>query len=106
YEIVLDAQKASIEKVKPGATLDEVHRASCEVIVDGLLKLGLLQGDRQKILDEQLYRSFYMHRTSHWLGMDVHDVGFYFRDKKPRPLEPGMVLTIEPGIYISVSNDK
>jgi len=105
YEIVLDAQKASIEKVKPGATLDDVHRASVETIVDGLLKLGLLSGDRQKIIDEQLFKPFYMHKTSHWLGMDVHDVGFYFRDKKPRPLEPGMVLTIEPGIYISASND-
>lgn len=106
YEIVLAAEQASIEKVKPGATLDDIHRTSVEVIVDGLLRLGLLTGDRQKILDEQLYKPFYMHRTSHWLGMDVHDVGFYFQNRKPRPLEPGMVLTVEPGIYISASNDK
>lgn len=105
YEIVLAAEEASIAKTKPGATLDEIHRASVDVIVDGLLRLGLLSGDRQKIIDEQLYKPFYMHRTSHWLGMDVHDVGFYFRDKKARPLEPGMVLTIEPGIYISASNE-
>jgi Xaa-Pro aminopeptidase len=104
YEIVLAAQQASIEAVKPGATLDQVHRASVEVIVDGLAKLGLLTGDRRKIVDEQLYKPFYMHRTSHWLGMDVHDVGFYYRARKPRPLEAGMVLTVEPGIYIATGN--
>lgn len=104
YEIVLAAQQASMEAVKPGATIDEVHRASVEVIVDGLLKLGLLSGERRKIIDEQLYKPFYMHRTSHWLGMDVHDVGFYHRARKPRPLEPGMVLTVEPGIYIGAGN--
>lgn len=105
YEIVLEAEQASIEKVRPGATLDEIHQVSVDVIVDGLLRLGLLQGEREKIIDEQLYKPFYMHRTSHWLGMDVHDVGFYFRDGKPRPLAEGMVLTVEPGIYISQSNE-
>lgn len=105
YEIVLEAEQASIERVKPGATLDEIHQVSVDIIVDGLLRLGLLQGDRAKIIEEQLYKPFYMHRTSHWLGMDVHDVGFYFKDGKPRPLEPGMVLTVEPGIYISSSNE-
>jgi Xaa-Pro aminopeptidase len=105
YEIVLDAQAASIEAVRPGATVDEVHRRSVEVIVDGLMSLGLLRGERAKILDEHLYRPFYMHRTSHYLGMDVHDVGAYFQNKKPRPLAPGMVITVEPGIYISATND-
>lgn len=105
YEIVLEAQKASIENVRPGKTLDDIHRASVEVIVDGLLALGLLEGERERVLEEQLYRPFYMHRTSHWLGMDVHDVGFYFRDGSPRPLEAGMVITIEPGIYIAETNE-
>jgi len=75
------------------------------VIVDGLIALGLLSGGRQKIIDEQLYKPFFMHRTSHWLGMDVHDVGAYFRSEKPRPLEPGMVLTVEPGLYIAEGNE-
>jgi Xaa-Pro aminopeptidase len=104
YELVLDSQLAAIEATRPGATLEGIHRRALDVIVDGLLRLGLLSGDREKIIDEHLYRPFFMHRTSHWLGMDVHDVGAYFRDRKPRPLEPGMVITVEPGIYVSESN--
>ena len=69
--------------------------------MDGLLALGLLQGDRQEIISKELYRPFYMHRTSHWLGMDVHDVGKYKIEGQARLLEPGMVLTVEPGIYIA-----
>jgi Xaa-Pro aminopeptidase len=95
---------AAIEATRPGATLEQIHDRALGVIVDGLLALGLLAGDRQKIIDDQLYRPFYMHRTSHWLGMDVHDVGAYFRDQKPRPLEAGMVITVEPGIYIAAGN--
>jgi Xaa-Pro aminopeptidase len=104
YRIVLDAQLAAIDATRPGATLEEIHERGLRVIVDGLCAIGLLAGDRQKIIDEQLYRPFFMHRTSHWLGMDVHDVGAYFRDRKPRPLEEGMVTTIEPGIYIAGAN--
>jgi Xaa-Pro aminopeptidase len=104
YRVVLDAQLAAIEATRPGATLEQIHDRALGVIVDGLLALGLLAGDRQKIIDDQLYRPFYMHRTSHWLGMDVHDVGAYFRDQKPRPLEAGMVITVEPGIYIAAGN--
>jgi Xaa-Pro aminopeptidase len=104
YRVVLDAQLAAIEATRPGATLEQIHDRAVGVIVDGLLTLGLLTGDRQKIIDDQLYRPFYMHRTSHWLGMDVHDVGAYFRDHKPRPLEAGMVITVEPGIYIAAGN--
>jgi Xaa-Pro aminopeptidase len=104
YSIVLDAQLAAIGATRPGGTLEQIHDEAVHVIVDGLLALGLLAGDRQKILDEQLYRPFYMHRTSHWIGMDVHDVGAYFRDQEPRPLEPGMVITVEPGIYIAAGN--
>ena len=104
YRIVLEAQLAAIGATRPGATLEQVHEQALHVIVDGLLGMGLLTGDRQKILDEQLYRPFYMHRTSHWLGMDVHDVGAYFLEQKPRPLEMGMVITVEPGIYIAAGN--
>ena len=104
YRIVLEAQLAAIGATRPGATLEQIHEQALHVIVDGLLGMGLLTGDRQKILDEQLYRPFYMHRTSHWLGMDVHDVGAYFRQQKPRPLEMGMVITVEPGIYIAAGN--
>ncbi|HMI89541.1 MAG TPA: aminopeptidase P N-terminal domain-containing protein [Polyangiaceae bacterium] len=104
YRVVLDAQLAAIDATCPGATLEQIHEKALHVIVDGLMKLALLGGDRQKIMDEQLYRPFFMHRTSHWLGMDVHDVGAYFRHKKPRPLEAGMVITVEPGIYIAAGN--
>ena len=104
YRIVLDAQLAAIDATRPGATMEEIHERALQTIVDGLMKLGLLTGEREKIIDEQLYRPFYMHRTSHWLGMDVHDVGAYFRKQKPRPLEAGMVITIEPGIYIAATN--
>ena len=104
YRIVLDAQLTAIGATRPGVTLEQIHEQALQVIVDGLMKLGLLAGERQKILEEQLYRPFYMHRTSHWLGMDVHDVGAYFRQQKPRPLEAGMVITVEPGIYIATGN--
>jgi len=104
YQVVLDAQLAAIEATRPGVTLDDLHQRSVEVIVDGLLALGILSGDRRKNIDDKLYRPFFMHRTSHWLGMDVHDVGAYYRAQKPRPLEAGMVITIEPGVYIAASN--
>jgi len=104
YQLVLDSQLAAIAGTRPGVTLEDVHKIALDVIVDGLIRLGLLTGDRQKIMDEHLYRPFFMHRTSHWLGMDVHDVGAYFRSKKARPLQAGMVITVEPGIYIAASN--
>jgi Xaa-Pro aminopeptidase len=100
YELVLDSQLAAIEAVRPGATLDGIHDVAVSVLVDGLLKLGLLRGEKQEILARGDYKAFYMHRTSHWLGMDVHDVGRYHQAGTPRPLEPGFVLTIEPGLYI------
>jgi Xaa-Pro aminopeptidase len=104
YQLVLDSQLAAIAGTRPGVTLEDVHKIALEVIVDGLLGLGLLSGDRQKVLDEHLYRPLFMHRTSHWLGMDVHDVGAYYRSKKARALEPGMVITVEPGIYVAEGN--
>jgi Xaa-Pro aminopeptidase len=106
YELVLDAQNASIEATKIGATLEEVHKISVEVITKGLVRLGLLTGEVPDLIEKEAYKPFYMHRTSHWLGMDVHDVGSYFIKGKPRALEAGMVLTVEPGIYIGKEYDK
>ncbi|HEX6240455.1 MAG TPA: aminopeptidase P N-terminal domain-containing protein [Polyangiales bacterium] len=105
YELVLASQLAAIDAVKPGATLEGIHDVTVGVLVDGLLSLGLLAGSRQEVLEKGEYRRFYMHRTSHWLGMDVHDVGRYHQQGAPRPLEPGFVLTIEPGLYIAPNAD-
>jgi len=100
YELVLAAQAAAIEKVQPGNHWNEPHEAAVEVMVDGLIELGLLKGRRSNVLAKERYRKFYMHRTGHWLGMDVHDVGDYKIEGEWRVLEPGMVTTIEPGLYI------
>jgi Xaa-Pro aminopeptidase len=105
YELVLEAQLAGIAAVRPGTTLDEIHRLTVEVIARGLVRLGLLSGELEKVIETNAYKRFFMHRTSHWLGMDVHDVGPYFVAGKPRALEPGMVLTVEPGIYIAPDDD-
>jgi Xaa-Pro aminopeptidase len=101
YEIVLSAQLAAIDSVRPGATIESVHERAVEVLVEGLLELGLLSGSLGEIREKSLFKPFYMHRTSHWLGMDVHDVGKYKLEGHSRVLEPGMVLTVEPGIYIA-----
>lgn len=101
YETVLEAQLEAIAAVRPGVTLDAIHKVSVEVITRGLLRLGLLSGEAEKVIETADYKRFFMHRTSHWLGMDVHDVGAYFLDGKPRPLEAGFALTVEPGIYIA-----
>ena len=101
YEVVLHAQKACIEEVKPGATLEALHDGAARSITEGLIDIGLLEGDLDALIEDKKYEPFYMHRTSHWLGMDVHDVGHYYVDGKHRPLEPGFVLTVEPGVYIA-----
>ncbi len=106
YEIVLKAQEAAIEAVKPGAPWDAPHNASVKVITQGLVKLGLMKGMPAQLIKNECYKDFYMHRVGHWIGMDVHDVGDYKIDDHWRLLEPGMVTTIEPGIYISPSNTK
>lgn len=106
YELVLEAQLAGIEQTRKGSSLDTIHKACVEVITRGLVKLGILQGEVEELLKGEAHKAFYMHKTSHWLGMDVHDVGSYFVGGTARPLEPGMVLTIEPGIYISSTNEK
>ena len=100
YEIVLAANLAAIEKCKPGAHFNEPHEAALVVMVDGLLDQGLLEGERDVIMTSESYQPFIPHKTSHWLGIDVHDVGDYRFGDSWRELEPGMVLTIEPGIYI------
>jgi Xaa-Pro aminopeptidase len=105
YELCLEAQLAGIAAVKPDTTLDAIHKLTVEVIVRGLVRLGLLTGEPEKLIEEGTYKRFFMHRTSHWLGMDVHDVGAYFVDGKARPLELGMVLTVEPGIYVAPDDD-
>jgi Xaa-Pro aminopeptidase len=101
YEIVLEAQLQSIAQVQPGNPYKQTHDTAVRVIVEGLMKLGLLQGDIEEIIKEEKYKPFYMHRTGHWLGLDVHDVGVYQHGETPHYLEPGQVLTVEPGIYIS-----
>ncbi len=100
YEIVLAAHQAAVKKVMPGNHWNDPHNAAVRVITRGLVELGLLKGKVPQLIKEQAYRRFYMHRTGHWLGLDVHDVGDYKIGDQWRLLEPGMVLTIEPGIYI------
>jgi Xaa-Pro aminopeptidase len=101
YDVVLEANHAAIAKVKPGASWDDPHLAAVRVITQGLVKLGLLKGRVSTLERDGAYRRYFMHRTGHWLGMDVHDVGDYKVGDEWRVLEPGMVLTIEPGIYIA-----
>jgi Xaa-Pro aminopeptidase len=101
YQIVLDAQLAAIDCIKVGAKWNDPHEAAVKVITQGLLKLGLLKGRLAKLIKDEAYKRFYMHKTGHWLGLDVHDVGEYKVDKQWRELELGMVLTVEPGLYIS-----
>ena len=107
YSIVLDTQKKAIESVKPGQTFENIQNDAITNITKGLRKLGLLSGSLQSLIKNEAYKDFYMHGIGHWLGMDVHDVGAYMSDAgKSKQFVPGMVLTIEPGIYISKKNKK
>jgi Xaa-Pro aminopeptidase len=101
YEAVLETQIAAIEAVKPGATIEGIHEQVVASLTHQLVALGILEGDPAALIASGAFKPYYMHRTSHWLGMDVHDVGFYSIEGAARPLEPGMVLTIEPGLYIA-----
>lgn len=105
YEIVLAAQLAAIKEVKPGVAFDDIHKKALDVIIDGLLDLGLLSGEKEEIIKEKKHEKFFMHRTSHWLGVDTHDVGKYKVENESRHLEPGIILTVEPGIYIGENPD-
>jgi Xaa-Pro aminopeptidase len=101
YQIVLDTQLEAVEMVKPGVTIDEIHNHCVKRLTEGMIALGLLGGTADERIADQSYRKFYMHGTSHWLGLDVHDVGAYTQGGKARPLEPGMVITVEPGLYVA-----
>ncbi len=101
YEVVLTAQETCLQACRPGVTLEEIHDTAVRSLVEGLVDLGLLRGDVDELIAEDSYRPYYMHRTSHWLGLDAHDVGTYTVGGKPRVLEPGMVFTVEPGLYIA-----
>ncbi|HZO80205.1 MAG TPA: aminopeptidase P N-terminal domain-containing protein [Candidatus Binataceae bacterium] len=105
YSIVLEAQRRGIEAVKPGARFDEVHDAALRVLVDGMIRMGLVKGPLDDAIKNAAYRRYYMHRTSHWLGMDVHDVGLYRVGGGSRVLEPRMVLTVEPGFYVAADDE-
>jgi len=101
YQIVLDVQLEAIAMVKPGVTLDEIHHHCVRRLTEGMIALGLLAGNAEDRVADQSFRKFYMHGTSHWLGLDVHDAGAYTVGGKARPLQPGMVITIEPGLYVA-----
>lgn len=105
YEVVLEAQRAAIAAVRPGAAWNEPHDAAVRVLARGLLDLKLLGGTLEEVLQKEAYKRFYMHRTGHWLGLDVHDAGEYRSGGQWRPLEPGMALTVEPGLYIRPAED-
>ena len=100
YELVLSAQAAAISAVRPGNTWDAPHNAALQVLAQGFIDLGLCQGSVDEVIQSEDYKRFYMHRTGHWLGLDVHDVGEYKRNGDWRPLQAGMTLTVEPGCYV------
>jgi Xaa-Pro aminopeptidase len=101
YNLVLEAQISCVEKAHPGVTIDELKDHSIELLTEGMVRLGLLKGEPKKLIEEEKYKQFYMHGLGHFLGLDVHDVGRYYKDDAPRTLESGMVITIEPGLYIA-----
>jgi Xaa-Pro aminopeptidase len=101
YDLVLDTQMACVEMVRPGTSGDELKNHSIEMLTEGMVRLGLLQGEPKKLIEEEKYKQFYMHGLGHFLGLDVHDVGRYYHKDQSRRLEPGMVMTVEPGIYIA-----
>jgi Xaa-Pro aminopeptidase len=100
YDLVLASQLAAIEQVKPGNHWNDPHDAAVRVLTEGMIELGILKGDVDELINDQTYTKYYMHRTGHWIGMDVHDVGDYKLDGEWRMLEAGMVLTVEPGLYM------
>jgi Xaa-Pro aminopeptidase len=114
YDAVLRAQRLAIEAVRPGATVEAIHQLTVRALTESAIELGLVEGPLEDAIREERFKKVYMHRTSHWLGMDVHDVGAYFvyakreaseKARTPRVLEPGMVLTVEPGLYVGVRTE-
>ncbi|UZJ43951.1 Xaa-Pro aminopeptidase [Marinimicrobium sp. C6131] len=106
YDWVLKAQRAAIAEIRPGNHWNRPHEVSVQVLTEGLVELGLLQGEVDELIANEAYRDFYMHRVGHWLGLDVHDVGDYKIDGQWRLLEPGMVMTVEPGLYVAPDNER
>jgi len=105
YEVVLEAQSQAIDAIRPGASFTDGHQAAVWCLCEGLVDLGLVAGPVDRLVESGDYRRFYMHRTGHWLGLDVHDAGRYRRNQAARSLEPGMVLTVEPGLYFAADRD-
>ncbi|HJO27089.1 MAG TPA: aminopeptidase P N-terminal domain-containing protein [Planctomycetota bacterium] len=105
YEVVLAAEETAIDAALPGVSFSTIHEAALAVLVQGLLDLGLLSGNIDEALASEDYKRFFMHKTSHWLGLDVHDCGAYAIDGEMRTLEPGMVFTVEPGLYVSADDE-
>lgn len=105
YQLVLDTQISAISQIKPGIALADINKSVVEQLVDGLLRLGLLQGESEQLIKDEAYKAFYMHGIGHYIGLDVHDVGDYGSSDAPRLLEAGMVITIEPGLYVSHDAD-
>lgn len=101
YDLVLKAQMSCVEMVRPGVTHDQLKQHSIEVLTEGMVELGLLKGDAEELIKEKKHEQFYMHGLGHMIGIDVHDVGQYYFGQDSRPLEPGVVMTVEPGLYIS-----
>jgi len=101
YDLVLRTQMSCIDMVRPGVRLEDLKTHSIEILTEGMVRLGLLKGDPKKLIEEKKYMQFYMHNLGHFLGIDVHDAGRYYFNRESRPAEPGMVMTIEPGIYVS-----
>lgn len=105
YQVVLDAYHAGLEQLRVGKPYDAFHNATVEVLTDGLVKHGLLQGNVSELIESKAYRDFYMHNTGHWLGLDVHDCGRYKQNGQSRMLQAGMVVTLEPGLYVNPDNE-
>lgn len=105
YDLVLKTQKSCVDMVRPGVRLEDLKTHSIEMLTEGMVELGLLKGDPAKLIEEKKYMQFYMHNLGHFLGIDVHDAGRYYFNGESRPAEPGMVMTIEPGLYISPKTD-
>jgi Xaa-Pro aminopeptidase len=101
YDLVLETQMSCVEMVRPGVTHDELKAHSVEMLTEGMVRLGLLKGKPADLIKEEKYKQFYMHGLGHLLGIDVHDVGIYYYEKQSRALEPGVVMTVEPGIYVA-----
>jgi len=106
YQVVLKANKKAIAEIKPGNPWTAPHDAAVKILTKGLIEMGILKGKLNRLVEEEAYKPFYMHKTGHWLGLDVHDVGDYLVEKEPRILEEGMVLTVEPGLYFAPNTER